>query len=70
MMHQLVFNTGDMYQSHIITILDDPECERNPNEHFFSDLVYVSGQMSINTDPNRATVVIDDFNETECGELL
>ena len=70
MTHQLVFNTGDMYQSHTITILDDLECERNPNEQLFSDLVYVSGQMPINIVPNRATVVIDDFNATECGELL
>ena len=70
MMHRLVFNTGDMYQSHTITILDDLVCERNPNEHLFSDLVYVSGQMPININRNRATVEINDFNETECGELL
>ena len=70
MMHQLVFNTGDMYQSHTITILDDLECERNLNEQFFSDLIYVSGQMPINIKPNRATVEINDYNETECGELL
>ena len=69
-MHQLEFNTGDMYHSHTITILDDLDCERNPNEQFFSDLVYVSGQMPIKIDPNRATVMIDDFNETECGELI
>ena len=70
MMKQLVFNAGDMNQSHTITILDDLECERNPNEQFFSDLVYVSGDMTINIDPNRAMVEINDYNETECGELL
>ena len=70
MMKQLVFNTGDMNKNHTITILDDLECERNPNERFFSDLVYVSGDMTINIDPNRTMVEINDINEAECGELL
>ena len=70
MMHQLVFNTGDMNQNHTITILDDLECERNPKERFFSDLVYVSGTMPIDIDTNRTMVEINDVNEAECGELL
>ena len=70
MMKQLVFNAGDMNKSHTITILDDSECEINPNERFFSDLVYVSGDMTIDIDPNRAMVEINDDNERECGKLL
>ena len=70
MMHDLVFNIGDMNQNYTITILDDLECEINPNERFFSDLVYVSGDMPIDIDPNRAMVEINDFNERECGKLL
>ena len=70
MMYQLEFTIGDMNQTHVITILDDSECEINPNERFFSDLVYVSGDMTINIDPNRTMVEINDDNEKECGELL
>ena len=67
MIQQLVFNIGDTRQSHTITISDDTVCEKTPNEHFFSDLFPVSGLITIN--PMRATVVINDFNESECGEL-
>ena len=70
MMKQLVFNAGDMNQSHTITILDDLECERNPNERFFSDLVYVRGNITGDIEPNRTMVEINDVNEAECGELL
>ena len=67
-MQPLVFNIGDTRKSHTITILDDTVCERTPNEHFFSDLFQVRGLVTI--DPMRATVLINDFDETECGELL
>ena len=68
MMQHLVFNIGDTRQNHTINIWDDNVCERTPNEHFFSDLFSVEGLITIN--PMRATVVINDFNETECSELL
>ena len=69
-MDQIVFNIGDTRQSHNITIVDDTTCERNPNEQFSSNLVYVSGVMPITIDPMNATVVIDDFEEQECGEMV
>ena len=70
MMKQLVFNAGDMNKSHTINILDDSECEINPNEHFFIELVYVSGNIEVDVVSNRTTVEINDVNEAECGELL
>ena len=67
-MRKLEFSIGDTRKSHTIMINDDEVCERTPNEHFFSDLFQVSPLVTI--DPMRATVLINDFNETECGELL
>ena len=71
-MPQLVFEKGDKNQSHTIPIHNDTVCESNPNEQFSSNLVYVSGLRPIMIDPMRATatVIIDDTNEPECGELL
>ena len=71
-MQPLVFEIGDKNQSHTIPIRNDSVCESNPNEQFFSNLVYVSGLRPIMIDPMRATatVIIDDSNEPECGELL
>ena len=68
MMHQLVFKIGDIRQSHTITILNDSICERDPNEQFFSNLNYVSGEKPITITPMRAEIVIDDFAEKECGK--
>ena len=70
MMQQLVFNTGDIIQSHAITILNDTVCERVPNEHFFFNLNYISGEMPITINSTRAEIVIDDFAEKECGKTM
>ena len=32
------FNAGDVIQMHTIDIIDDDECEKDPNETFFSDI--------------------------------
>ena len=53
---------------HTVAIMNDSICEIDPNEQFFSDLSYVSGIQPITIDPERATVVIDDTNEPECGK--
>ena len=53
---------------HTITILNDDECEKDPNENFFSDLSYVSGDQPIEINPARAEVVINDIGEPECGK--
>ena len=63
----LVFNTGDMLVCHTITIIDDNECEIDPNEQFFSDLFFVSGSQPT-IDPDRATVIINDTVEPECSK--
>ena len=70
MMKQLVFNIGDMRQSHNITILNDTVCERTPNERFFSNLTYISGDGPINITPMTAEIVINDFAEKECGKRI
>ena len=70
MMQQLVFNIGDIRQNYIITILNDTECERDSNEQLFSNLNYITGKMPITINPMRAEVVIDDFDEKECGKTM
>ena len=62
------FNAGDVTQMHIIEIIDDDECENAPNEHFFSDITLDSGIPEISVTVPRATVIINDTDEVECGE--
>ena len=62
----LVFNQNDTRVCHAIDIMDDTICESDPNERFFSDLVFVSGEQPINIAPMTAQVIIDDTAEPEC----
>ena len=57
------FNAGDITRTHTIIINDDDECEKDPNENFFSNIALDSGV----TVP-RAMVTIDDTAEPECGK--
>ena len=68
MNEELVFNVGDSRVCHTVTITNDSICEIDPNEQFFSDLSYVSGEEPITIDPVRATVIINDTAEPECGK--
>lgn len=61
-----MFNRGDIRVCHTIDILQDSICEDDPNEHFFSDLSYVSGVLPITINPPTAEVIIDDSDELEC----
>ena len=61
-----MFSRGDTRVCHTIDILQDDICESDPNEHFFSDLSYVSGEPPITIEPDNAQVVIDDSAEPEC----
>ena len=61
-----MFNAGDDRQCHTINIIDDNDCEQ-PAEHFFSNLMFVSGQQVVTINPAQAQVIIDDNNEPECG---
>ena len=61
-----MFSRNDTRVCHTIDILQDTICEIGPNEHFFSDLSYVSGLLPINISPPTARVVIDDSMEEEC----
>ena len=63
------FNVGDTYQTHTIIINDDDECENNPNV-FFSNLALNDGVQPINVINPRATVTIDDSEESECSEYF
>ena len=66
----LVFPRGQDRVCHDIAILQDDDCEILRVEDFFSNLEYVSGDQPITIDPARASVVIDDTNEPECGECV
>ena len=64
------FNAGDVTQTHRIIINDDNECEKDPNENFFSNIALNSGIPGITVTVPRATVTIDDTAEPECGKFL
>ena len=63
------FNAGDIIQMHTILINDDNNCEKNPNENFFSNITLNSGIPDILVTVPRATVTIDETAEPECGKL-
>ena len=62
------FNTGDVTRTHTIIINDDDECEKDPNENFFSNIALDSGIPDITVTVPRAMVTIDDTAEPECGK--
>ena len=53
---------------HTITINQDENCENNPNEDFFSNLILASGMQPITVIREHARVIIDDNMEPECSE--
>ena len=53
------FNAGDMTRTHTIIINDDNECEKDPNENFFSNIALDSGIPDITVTVPRAMVTID-----------
>ena len=62
------FNRGDITLGIPISIIDDEECEKYPNEIFFSSIALI-GQFSFTTVVvPRATVVIDDTAQPECSK--
>ena len=64
---RIQFNAGDTSATHTIIINQDLECERAPNEQFFSSLSLLS-ESSVTILPPRATITIDDRMESECGK--
>ena len=62
------FNAGDVTRTHTIIINDDDECEKDPNENFFSNIALDSGVPEITVTVPRAMVTIDDTAEPECGK--
>ena len=64
------FNAGDMTRTHTIIINDDDECEKDPNENFFSNIALDSGIPEITVTVPRAMVTIDDIAEPECGKHI
>ena len=63
------FNAGDITQMHTILINDGDECEKVPNEIFFSNTILNSGIPDILVTIPRATIIINDTAEPECGKL-
>ena len=62
------FNVGDVTRTHTIIINDDDECEKDPNENFFSNVALNSGIPDITVTVPRATGTINDTSEPECGK--
>ena len=56
-----------MRETHTVIINQDDECETDPDENFFSNLVFDTGIQPITVIRPRAEVIIDDSNEPECG---
>ena len=63
------FNTGDVTKNHTIIINDDNECEKDPNENFFSNISLDSGIPDITVTVPRAMVTITDTAQPECGKI-
>lgn len=66
----LQFNQGDESSCYTITINQDQICENLPNEVFFSIMALSDGTQSVTVVRERATVVIGDSLESECGTYL
>ena len=64
----LQFSLGDESVTHTITIIDDDECEDDPNEDFFSNLALDSGIQPITVIQPRAHIFIIDDMEPECSK--
>ena len=62
------FQRGDISKTHTVAIVDDVECEIVPNEYFPSYITLDSRIPSITVTNPRATVVILDNDEPECGK--
>ena len=62
------FNAGDITRTHTIIINDDDECEKDPNENFFPNIVLHCGVPVITVTVPRAMVKINDTAEPECGK--
>ena len=63
------FNTGDVTKNHTIINNDDNECEKDPNENFFSNISLDSGIPYITVTVPRAMVTITDTAQPECGKI-
>ena len=63
----ITFEAGDITRTHRIIINNDTECEKEPNDNFFSNIALNSGIPDIFVTEPRATVTIDDTAEPECG---
>ena len=65
----IMFEAGDVTQTHRIIINNDTECEiLHENENFFSNIALNSGIPDIFVTEPQATVTIDDTAEPECGK--
>ena len=62
------FNTGDINQIHRINITQDEDCEDDPIELFFSNIVLDSGVQPIEVIRPEAIILINDTAEPECGK--
>ena len=61
-------NAGDVTQMYTILMNDDDSCEKVPNENFFSNTILNRGIPDILLTIPRATIIIDDTAEPECGK--
>ena len=64
----IMFEAGDVTQTHRIIIHDDTECEKEPNEILLSNIALNSGIPDIFVTEPQATATIDDTAEPECGK--
>ena len=62
-----MFEAGDVTRTHRIQINNDNECEKEPNEIFFSNISLNTNNPDIIVIEPQATVIINDTAEPECG---
>ena len=63
----IIFTRGQVRETRRVITNQDDECETDPDENFFSNLVFDSGIQPITVIRPRAEIIIDDSNEPECG---
>ena len=63
------FNRGDTNKTHTITIYDDEECEKDPNEDLFSLIALDTGVPVISVTQPLATITIDESDSEDCRKF-
>ena len=63
------FAEGQSTRTFTISVINDTQCNKDPNKQFFASLSAIAGIQFINITVSEATITIDDSSEPECGQF-